>query len=89
MSTPDTPPIRCRGLCDASVVDDEAALRAGWSYLQITAGWRCGPCGRALLAAAHFVGTDQPAAVDTLPPNSRGALPKETASTVLPPSVRA
>lgn len=79
--------IRCRGLCGSAVPDDEAALRAGWSYLQITAGWRCGSCERELRAAGRITGHDQ-ADADTLAPDSRGALPKSTASTILPPSVK-
>lgn len=83
----DTPTIRCRGLCGAALPDDEAALRAGWSYLQITTGWRCGLCERELRAAGGIAGHDQ-ASEDALPPSSRGALPRETASSILPPSVK-
>jgi hypothetical protein len=79
--------IRCRGQCGAVVADDRAALQAGWSYLQITAGWRCGACERELYAASHIVGTDTVTS-DALDPKSRGALPKETASSILPPTVK-
>jgi hypothetical protein len=87
MSTSDNG-IRCRSQCGASVSDDDAALRAGWSYLQITAGWRCGACNRALIAARDIVGGQGGFSADPLPPDSRGALPRETASSILPPSVK-
>lgn len=79
--------VRCRGLCGSTLPNDDAAMHAGWSYLQITAGWRCGSCERALIAAGRIVGTVG-AAGDALPADSRGALPRETASSILPPSVK-
>lgn len=84
----DAPSIRCRGQCGSALPDDEAAQRAGWSYLQITAGWRCGACERALIEAAHLTGTPGGYSPDPLPSSSRGALPRETASSILPPSVK-
>jgi len=79
----------CRDECGAGVADDEAALAAGWSYLSIRAAWRCGPCANALAAAAQIgPGTQAPSVfVDALPPGSRGALRKETASTIAAPVV--
>lgn len=79
--------IGCRGGCGGKQPDDEAAARAGWRYLEITKGWRCGSCERALALAStmHGHGTD---GGDALNPHDRGALPKETASTIMPPSVR-
>jgi hypothetical protein len=80
------PMVGCRGMCGAQVPDEDAAMKAGWSYLQITKGWRCGTCERELAAANSIVGQDEGTA-DTLAPHDRGALPKETASTILAPSV--
>lgn len=88
MSTATGPePIRCRDACGAAVDDEKAALDAAWSYLSIAAAWRCPACDRALRQAAAIVGTDQ-VTEDTLPADSRGALPRETASTIHPPTVR-
>lgn len=81
------PAIKCRGQCGLAVVNDEDAVRAGWTYLQITRGWRCGACGRALRAAAEIKGSAEVPS-DALPSNSIGALRRETASTILPPSVK-
>lgn len=77
--------IRCRDRCGRSVADDAAALQAGWSSLSIAGGWRCGACTSTLAAAGRIVGADLQTE-DGLPPDSRGALPKETASTILPPA---
>ena len=79
--------IRCRDQCGAEVADEGAAERAGWSCLQTTGGWRCGPCAGALYRASRMRGTDGHTP-DTLPPASRGALPRETASTITAPSVK-
>lgn len=79
--------IACRGMCGAKVEDEDAATRAGWDYLSITAGYRCGTCGLALREAAKLPGTPD-ATVDTIAPHSRGAIKKETASTILPPTVK-
>jgi hypothetical protein len=86
MSQSDTS-LRCRDACGASVADQDGAERAGWSFLQITNSWRCGACAGALYRANGIVGTSGETA-DTLPPMSRGALPKETATTIAPPAVK-
>lgn len=78
--------INCRSGCGVTMADEAAAIQAGWWYLQITRGWRCPSCDRELLNASSLVGTADET-TDTLDPNSRGALPKETASTILPPTV--
>lgn len=79
--------VSCRGECGKTHPDEAAAEHAGWNYLWITKGWRCGDCARALHAAGQMSGTDG-MTQDTLPKDSRGALPKETASTILPASVK-
>jgi hypothetical protein len=66
--------------------EDEALDRV-WHHLEISDRWRCADCTRALREAASLVGTDS-ITVDKLPADSRGALPKETASTIYPVSVR-
>lgn len=78
--------IGCRGGCGAKQPDDDAAALAGWRYLQITKGWRCGPCDRDLVAASSLRGQGADTG-DALDPQDRGALPKETASSILAPSV--
>lgn len=80
--------LKCRDGCGAAVEDESGAEAAGWSYLSIRAAWRCGPCARELYAASTLVGPPAAPFVDTLPPDSRGALRKETASTIAAPSVR-
>jgi hypothetical protein len=87
MSQDATPVVKCRGGCGKSHPTDDAAMHAGWTYLWITKGYRCGDCERELRAAGSIVGTDQITS-DPLPKDSRGALPKETASTIMQPSVR-
>lgn len=80
--------IACRDECGARVADDESALAAGWSYQSIRGAWRCGACAYALSAAYQITGTPAPTEfVDPLPPGSRGALRKETASTIAAPVV--
>lgn len=78
--------IGCRGGCDAKQADEEAAARAGWRYLEITKGWRCGACDHTLVAASTIVGSGD-CSGDPLAPHDRGALARETASTILAPSV--
>lgn len=74
--------MNCRDQCGASVADEEGAGRAGWSCLSIAGGWRCGPCSSALAIAAAIAGAPDGGFVDPLPKDSRGALPRETASTI-------
>lgn len=82
--------IACRDECGAKVADGEAALQAGWAWLSIQGAWRCGACAGALYRASKIEGAPAPATfVDPLPPGSRGALPKETASSIAAPVVRA
>jgi hypothetical protein len=78
--------IGCRGACGAKQPDSDAAAQAGWRYLEITNGWRCGACDRDLEAASAIVGMGEDGG-DPLDPTSRGALPKETASTITAPTV--
>lgn len=80
--------IKCRDLCGASQVDEDAALASGWSFLSISKNWRCASCVRALDVAAQYPGTPaQPGLKDPLAPDSRGALPKATAETISAPVV--
>lgn len=78
----------CKGECGAKVADDEAATAAGWEYLSISGKYRCGKCTRELRAAGRMVGTEPGIFVDPLPADSRGALPKETASSISAPTVK-
>ena len=82
---PEVEELRCTDQCGRSVQDEEAALQAGWSRLQITGRWRCGPCAAGLIAARNMTGTAGETQ-DSLPKDSRGALKKETASSITPPS---
>jgi hypothetical protein len=81
------PPIGCRDGCGATATDEQAAQDCAWDYLNISKAWRCPVCSRALRGAAQIVGTDG-ITEDTLPAASRGALPKETASSIAAPTVR-
>lgn len=83
----DEPAIRCHDGCGLTVVDEDAAMQAGWSYLSTVRMWRCGPCAGALYRASTMVGqgVDKP---DTLPPTSRGALPKATADSIVIPYLK-
>jgi hypothetical protein len=62
--------------------------QAGWEYLSISARWRCGTCWRELRAASAFPGAPAGEFIDAIPPDSRGALPKETATTISPPVLK-
>lgn len=88
MTTNDIPKLRCHDACGAEVDDEDKALMAGWSYLQALRAWRCPKCARELLAASSMAGTPPVEGPDPLPPHSLGALKKETASSILPPTVR-
>ncbi len=72
-------PIPCSAGCKRSEVDP---LAAGWEQLPITGWWRCGTCTRELTAASSLVGMNPEPFVDPLPADSRGALPRETASSI-------
>lgn len=73
--------INCRDGCGAETTDDGGSF----TFLAIAGGWRCGACVRKLLETSALVGVDGET-TDKLDPKSRGALPKETASTISPPS---
>lgn len=79
--------ISCTDGCGATVEDEKAAGELGWAWLSIRGGYRCGPCDHALYAANKIVSTAGVTA-DELPADSRGALKKETASTIAAPSVK-
>jgi hypothetical protein len=78
--------IHCRDKCGTTMPDEAAALNAGW-WLPITGTFRCGACRRALDAASGLIGHAQQTQ-DALPPTSRGALSKETASSIVAPTVK-
>lgn len=79
----------CKDRCGAEVADEDAGLRAGWTWLAIAGGWRCPACVRLLLAVSALEGTPpDPAFRDPLPPGSRGALPRATVQTITLPAVR-
>lgn len=67
-------PIFCAGGCKRNVEDTKAAEEAGWSFLHITGRYRCGICERELRQASTAEGAPPRDEVDTLPPNSIGAL---------------
>lgn len=79
--------ISCCDACGRTTEDEMSAQRDTWAYLFITKRYRCPACHAALRAAAGITGTAVDKG-DALPPDSRGALPKETASTILLPSVK-
>ena len=77
--------ISCNAGCRSEVENAKAAEDAGWSFLPISGGYRCGGCERELAAANHILGTNA-VTIDTLDPKSRGALPKATAQTIKGPA---
>lgn len=80
--------MNCRDNCGREVADEDDAMQAGWTLLAVAGGYRCGTCSRTLREASFITGDLNPDFVDTLPADSRGALPKETASTIFPSVVR-
>lgn len=81
------PVITCCGGCKRTwpAADIEAS---GWELLSISTRYRCGECTRELHEVAALLGVPPGDFVDAVPPGSRGALPKETSLTILPPAVR-
>jgi hypothetical protein len=79
--------IGCRDQCGRKQPHEDAAMQAGWSYLHITGGWRCGACDSTLRGAARIVGRQERGS-DPLPPDSLGALKHKTASSITPPVVK-
>lgn len=75
------------GCSDSCGTQTDDPLQAGWSFLVISTRWRCGPCAAALRRVVGIVGGPGSTA-DDLPNDSRGALPKATAHTILPHSVK-
>ena len=61
----------CYDGCGATVADDVAAMQAGWSFLVISTRWRCGAALRRVVGITGGSGSTP----DTLPADSRGALP--------------
>jgi hypothetical protein len=77
--------IACIDLCGLRV---ENPVAAGWNYLEMQRRFRCGGCARLLILAREIPGTAAEEFTDPLPSTSRGALPKETASTIAAPTVK-
>lgn len=67
--------IGCAGGCGKKV-DADQVERLGWSFLHITGRYRCGACEFVLRRASTIEGAPTRLDVDTLPPNSLGALKK-------------
>jgi hypothetical protein len=86
MSEKEIPLVACSDGCGAKCPVTEIEDRI-WEWLSVSNRYRCPECRRALRQAAGLVGTDA-ITPDNLPPDSRGALPKETASTISAPTVR-
>jgi len=76
--------VGCSDSCSATAEDP---MQAGWTFLVISTRWRCGPCVAALRRVVGITGGPGSTA-DTLPADSRGALPKAMAHTILAPSVQ-
>ena len=80
--------MRCVDKCGSETIDEEAAMASSWSFLSITASWRCGDCARKLREASGFQGTTlDPAFNDRIDPHSTGALTKKTRESITPPVV--
>lgn len=85
--------VPCRDGCGAEVefadgvTLNEAAeeLRAkGWVWMASVGRWRCDACANRLSTVTAQLAAD-PTFADRLDPRSRGALPRNTAVTILPP----
>ena len=81
--------IACGDACGAELTTPVTEVdRIPWLWLPVANKYRCGACQRALQTASSIEGVEQHPFVDNVPKDSRGALPKETASTISPISVR-
>lgn len=85
--------VNCRDGCGTYVeFSDNANLEtaateltaAGWGWLSSVSRWRCPGCIERLNTVTAALAAD-PDFADKLDPRSRGALPRNTASTILPP----
>jgi hypothetical protein len=79
------PTIGCAVGCGRKWLADDIEA-SGWDYLSISNRYRCIACTQELVAAREFVGTEGGYSIDPLPPTSRGALRKETASSITAPA---
>lgn len=94
MSKQEVQVVNCRDGCGTfsefafGTVLEEAAVElsaAGWTFLASVARWRCPACGERLTAVTASLASD-PDFADKLDPRSRGALPRNTAVTIVPPA---
>lgn len=85
--------VSCRDGCGAEVefpdattlAEAAAALTAkGWVWLSSVGRWRCDGCANRLTTVVAQLEAD-PTFADRLDPRSRGALPRNTAVTIVPP----
>ena len=82
------PRIVCIGQCGKSWADADEAEKAGIEFFAVARGYRCGQCSRALALSAQLARQAESPFRDELPSGSRGALPKETAYTIIPSRVK-
>lgn len=80
--------IACNAGCGTAIADDGEAATLGWTWLMVARGYRCPACVKALAVASGLQGTPARRFVDALPADSRGALSKETASTITAVAVK-
>ena len=62
----------------------EALNARGWVWLASVGRWRCQACAERLTTVRAQLAAD-PTFADRLDPRSRGALPRNTAVTIVPP----
>jgi hypothetical protein len=79
--------ISCSGGCKKTWLANDID-KSGWSLLEISGRYRCPTCTHLLHGVSFIPGTRPGDFIDKVPPNSRGALPKETASTISPPVLK-
>jgi hypothetical protein len=79
------PTVGCAAGCGSNWLASDIE-KSGWDYLSISGRWRCQTCYSELVAAREIIGVEGSYAPDPLPPTSRGALRKETASTIMAPA---
>lgn len=81
--------INCMDKCGATAADEKDAENKSWTFLPVARAYRCPACCRAMERAGTMTGRTIPDNfVDKLPADSIGALPKKTADSILPPSVK-
>lgn len=81
------PRVSCFGGCGKSYAGEDEAAKAGCLWLPVARAWRCMSCVNELLEVSKTTGRGTET-IDNLSVHDRGALAKETASTIVEPRVK-